>query len=80
MGWGVGWGAKNCSRGRGGEGGSEFTPRGSGKVLAMLQGDTTSFWVVFTQELEVLAILEGEGHKRFLPCKRRDVKRFTLPW
>ena len=38
--------------------------RGRGeKVLAMLQGGTTSFGVVLTQELEVLAILMGGGQK-----------------
>ena len=39
---------------------------GAEKVLAMLKGGTQSFEVVFTQELEVLAIVMGEGgHKRF---------------
>ena len=38
------------------------------KVLAMLKGGTTSFKVVLTQELEVLAIVVGWG-KSFHPLK-----------
>ena len=49
---------------------------GAKKVLAMLKGGTTSFEVVLTQDLEVLAILNGgaksvhsikRGRKKFYP-------------
>ena len=35
---------------------------GAEKVLAILKGGSTSFGVVFTWWLEVLAILKGQGH------------------
>ena len=38
------------------------------KVLAMLKGGTQSFEVVFTQELEVLAIVMGEGGTKGFHC------------
>ena len=41
---------------------------GAEKVLAMLKGGTTSFEVVLTWELEVLAIVMG-GTKSFHPLK-----------
>ena len=58
--------------GGGGGGGRQvkFYPykkgRGAEKFLAILKGGCTKgFGVVFTQELEVLAILEGGGGKKF---------------
>ena len=44
----------------------------------MLKGDTKVFWVVLTGEVEVLAILKGEGHKKFPPLKGESVISFTV--
>ena len=49
--------------------------RGGGGVLAMLKGGTKSFGVVFTQKLEVLAILKL---KKFPLFKRGGAKSFTV--
>ena len=54
---------------------SSYLPLQKGRerkqVLARLKGGGhTEFWVVLTQELEVLAILK-EGRKRFPPFKGR---------
>ena len=48
---------------------------GGEKVLAMLKGGTTSFGVVFTGWLEVLAI---GGYEKFPLFKRGGAKSFTL--
>ena len=40
--------------------------KGGGEVLAMLKGGTKSYEVVFTQELEVLAIGIGGGGEKSL--------------
>ena len=50
---------------------------GAEKVLAMLKGGTKSFGVVFTQLLEVLAILK-RGRKMFPLFKRGGVKFVSL--
>ena len=65
------WGATKRYRGGGGGCKSSFAPKKREDVLAMLKGGggTTSFGVAFTQELEVLAILEG-GAKFFHPLKK----------
>ena len=44
----------------------------------MLKGDTKSFGVVLTGEVEVLAILKGEGHKKFQPLKGDGAISFTI--
>ena len=52
--------------------------KGGGKSFGHAEGgggNTHTFWVVFTQKLEVLAILKG-GRKMFLPCLEGDAKRF----
>ena len=41
--------------------------RGAEKVLAMLKGGTQIFGVVFTRQLEVLAILWGGGGPQKVP-------------
>ena len=55
---------------------------GAEKTLAMLKGGggggTTSFGIVFTHQLEVLAILKGGGTKRFPLCKTSGAKSCTL--
>ena len=51
--------------------------------LAMLKGvgGHKKFWVVFTQELEGLAILKWGARKRFPPFKREGAKWFQpLIW
>ena len=64
-------------------GGGKFYPykkgEGAEKISAMLKGGTTSFEVVLTRELEVLAILKG-GAKSFHPLKGGGggAKSFTL--
>ena len=65
------------------EGHLKFYPykkgKGSEKVLDKLKGGTTSFGVVFTQKLEVWAILKvGGATKSFHSFKGREVKSFTL--
>ena len=44
-------------------------------------GGHKKFWVVFTQELDVLAILKGGARKQFSPFKRKGAKSFQpLIW
>ena len=50
---------------------------GAEKVLAMLKWGHKRFYIVITQELEVLAIRKG-GRKMFPPFKRRHVNLFSL--
>ena len=56
--------------------------KGGGKSVSLAEGggDTTSFGVVFTRKLEVLAILKGGGStKSFHPLKEGgSAKSFTL--
>ena len=47
-----------------------------GIYFSHAKGDTTSFGVVLTQELEVLAILKGR--KNCPPCTREGIQSFTL--
>ena len=60
-------GGRMCSKKQEGEGGHMkfyLYERGAAeKVLAMLKGGTTSFWVAFMRWLEVLAMLMGGGGK-----------------
>ena len=65
-----------------GGGGSEVLPQqraGGGGVVPILNEwvGHNSFWVLLTQELEVLAILK-RGRKRFLPFLKLAAKGFTL--
>ena len=52
----------------GGGGACEVLPLRKGGGVAMIKGDTQSFEVVLTQELEVLAIVMGGGAQQVVPC------------
>ena len=51
---------------------------GTEKVLAMLKGGITSFGVVFTLLLEVLATLKG-GHNKFYPILSEGAQKVSDP-
>ena len=53
---------------------------GGGGSHAKGVGGTTSFGVVLTREIQVLAILKGGGGKKFPPLKREGAESFTLSW